>query len=311
MMHRLLRLLGGWLAGSGSIRILIYHRVLDSVDYLRPDEPDRAQFNWQMKLLRDYFTPLGLEEALQLRQAGRLPRNAVCVTFDDGYADNCKNALPILERWGIPATVFVSTGFLNGGRMWNDSVIEAVRNARQDSWDLSRLGLGVWSLASHSDRYQLVLAILRKIKHWEPGERTAAVSYIETLSENLPADLMMTDSQVQTMAARGVTIGAHTVNHPILKAVDLETAGNEILEGRDYLTRLTGNKIQFFAYPNGRRGHDYEESHARLIRDFGFAAAVSTDKGVVSNDTDEMQLPRFTPWDKTPLKFSLRLLANR
>ncbi|MYM62035.1 polysaccharide deacetylase family protein [Pseudomaricurvus sp. HS19] len=310
-MHRFLRKLGGLVARPDSLRILIYHRVLDSVDYLRPDEPDRARFNWQMKLLHDYFTPLGLAEALQLREEGRLPRNAVCVTFDDGYADNYKNALPILERWDIPASVFVSTGFLNGGRMWNDSVIESVRNSRLERWDLSRIGLGHCSLAGRADRYQLVLAILQAIKHWEPAKRAEAVSYIESLSEELPTDLMMTDSQVQEMARRGVTIGAHTVNHPILKAVDLDTATHEIRESREYLARLIGKEIPFFAYPNGRRGHDYEESHTRLIRDLGFSAALSTDKGVVVSNSDDMQLPRFTPWDKNPLKFSLRLLANR
>ena len=114
-------------AGKQRLSILIYHRVLQSPDPLRPGEPIVDEFRQRMNLLRRYFNPLPLVEAIDRLQAGELPERAVCVTFDDGYADNESVALPILKKSGIPATVFVATGFLNGGQMWNDTVIESIR----------------------------------------------------------------------------------------------------------------------------------------------------------------------------------------
>ena len=73
---------------------------------------------------------------------GRAPARALAITFDDGYADNATVAAPILLRLGLPATFFVATGFLDGGRMWNDTVIEAVAPRRGPVLDLAPLGLG-------------------------------------------------------------------------------------------------------------------------------------------------------------------------
>ena len=102
------------------VSILTYHQVLPEFDYMRPREPTVSDFEWQMELLAKYFNPISLSDALTALEYGELPERAVCVTFDDGYANNEELAMPILTRLGIPATVFVSTNFLNGGRMWND-----------------------------------------------------------------------------------------------------------------------------------------------------------------------------------------------
>jgi peptidoglycan/xylan/chitin deacetylase (PgdA/CDA1 family) len=115
--------------GPASLLVLIYHRVLPTRDPLLPDEPDAADFSAQMDLIGRNFRVLPLREAVQRLRSGDLPARSVSITFDDGYANNCEVALPILRERGIPATVFVATGFLNGGRMFNDTVIEAIRRA--------------------------------------------------------------------------------------------------------------------------------------------------------------------------------------
>jgi 2-methylisocitrate lyase-like PEP mutase family enzyme len=71
-----------------------------------------------------------------------------------------------------------------------------------------------------------------------------------------------------------------------------------------------GRRIDLFAYPNGRPGRDYAPEHAKLVRELGFKAAVSTSWGAARSGHDLYQLPRFTPWDKTPLRFVLRLFRN-
>lgn len=292
------------------LSILIYHRILEQPDPLRPDEPTIAQFDWQMRLLRKHFQPLPLVEAARRLRERSLPDRAVCVTFDDGYADNEQFAQPVLSKYGVPATVFVSTGFLNGGRMFNDTVIECVRSWDGALLDLDDLGLGCFRLDSVDDRLGAIAHILETLKYRQPQERDALVAEIERLSANLPTDLMLSDQQICKMASRGVDIGAHTVCHPILARLEKDVAREEIAHSRRYLEELLQRDVAAFAYPNGRPGVDYTEVHRDLVRSLGFTTAVATHRGVATARSDPHQLPRFTPWDRTPARFAMRLLLN-
>jgi len=296
--------------GKQRLSILIYHRVLSEPDRMRPYEPTIAVFDWQMKLLKQYFSPLPLMEGVERLQAGDLPDRAVCVTFDDGYADNAVCALPVLEKRGIPATVFVCTGFLDGGRMWNDSVIEVIGKLPEQTLDLRELNLGSYTLGSVAERLAAVEDIIGHIKHLDPEDRIAIVRQIERRVPDLPADLMMTSDQVRLLAHRGITIGAHTVNHPILTSVPDEVARKEIEASKSGLEALLQGDVDVFAYPNGKPELDYGPAHPEMVRTLKFKAAVSTHWGVGTGSSDRFQLPRFTPWDRDELKFALRLLSN-
>jgi len=297
---------------SQRLSILIYHRVLMEEDFMRPNEITLAQFEWQMQLLAKHFSPLPLEEALSLMEYGELPERAVCVTFDDGYADNEEVALPVLQRLGIPASVFVTTGYLNGGRMWNDSIIEVLRIAKGPVIDLEAFGLERFNLVNKCDRPKVAASIIKQIKHWPPEKRSAVVNAIEQLDMDgvLPSDIMMTDAQIKNLSDRGIDIGAHTVTHPILSTLDLSRAKEEILGAKLTLESLIDRPVNHFAYPNGRPEIDYRVEHRDLAEVAGYTCAVSTQWGVASKVSDRWQLPRFTPWDKTPFRFLVRLLMN-
>lgn len=292
------------------LSILIFHRVLPEHDLMRLGEPTIAEFDWQMRMLRNNFHPLSLVDAVERLGAGTLPSRAICVTFDDGYADNELHALPVLRRYDIPATVFVSTGFLNGGRMWNDSVIEVLRHFDGEQLDLRELDLGLFSVASPAQRVAAVDSIIRQIKHLDLDSRAALVHEIEQRVTGLPRDLMLTDAQIQSLARSGVAIGAHTVNHPILASLPDNSARREIQDSKSYLENLLQKQIEVFAYPNGKPDLDYRLEHRDMIKEMGFKVAVSTHWGVSTDQSDTFQLPRFTPWDRQELKFAIRLLAS-
>jgi len=293
------------------LTVLIYHRVLREMDPLLPYEPDAREFEARMQWMRRWFNVLPVPEAIRRMRERSLPARALCVTFDDGYADNLDVALPILERHSIPATFFIATGFLDGGRMFNDTVIEAVRRTPLATLDLRDAGLGAFSLGSVAEKRRAINAILPKLKHFEPLRREACVRDIARLSQaRLPDDLMLTSEQLRALHNRGGTIGAHTRSHPILARVDAETAKREINEGRADLERIVGDRVDLFAYPNGRPFDDYRAEHVRLVNEAGFTAAFSTSPGAARADSDLLQLPRFTPWDKTPGRFALRLARN-
>lgn len=292
--------------------ILIYHRVHAEPDPMFLGEPTAESFRWQMELVASFARPVDLAEGVRRLGQGTLPPRAVAVTFDDGYADNFSVAAPILHAAGIPATFFVATGFLDGGRMWNDTVIEAVRRAQGPGLDLRGLGLnGPLSVRDTRDRRETAKKILVAIKHRPQEERERTARQIADLvGAQLPAKLMMSSEEVRRLAEAGMTIGAHTVSHPILRVLDQERAYEEIRGSKNSLERLTGRQVTLFAYPNGRRDEDYNQAHVEMVRQLGFEAAVSTNRGVAQSSSDVLQLPRFTPWDRSPARFLGRMLTE-
>lgn len=296
---------------AGRLSILIYHRVFPEADPLYPDEVDRDTFDWQMSLLSRCFNVLSLADAVKRLQDGTLPPHSVCVTFDDGYLDNHDVALPVLRKWNIPATFFVASGYLNGSCMWNDIIFETVRQANGQVLDLTSIGLGAYSIGSFSERRSAALALVSQLKYLEQNRRSETINrLVEAGGAVAPSNLMMQPRHVQAMSREGMDIGAHTHSHPILSRVSRETARAEIERGRDELQAMIGQRITLFAYPNGFPGSDYTSEHVQLVRDLGFSAAVSTAWGCALRKSDPYELPRFTPWDMTPARFSARLLHN-
>ena len=291
--------------------ILIFHRVLDSPDPLLPDESDVAAFETRMHWVRSWFNVLPLSEAVERMYSGSLPARALSITFDDGYADNAEQAAPILESLGLTATFFVTTGFMSGGCMWNDQVIEAVRWCRSLKLDLTSIGLGQVNLASLADRRLAVMTVLQGIKHRPPAERKAAVDgVIAAAGGRSVKSLMMNPEQVRQLVRRGMDVGAHTVSHPILTRLDSSAAKNEICDSKGQLEDLLGRPVTLFAFPNGVPGQDYSAEHVRMVRECGFTAAVSTAWGTATRRSDRFQLPRFTPWDRSRIRFGVRLARN-
>ena len=293
------------------LSVLIFHRVVCRPDPLFPDEIDAARFDAICKWLATWFNVLPLDKAVAQMACGLLPARAACITFDDGYADNHDVALPILLRYGMPATFFIATGFLNGGRMWNDTIIEAVRACGKAQLDLSDQGLGCFALQSQSERKRAIVALINELKYRSVAERVALAEHIaETAGAILPRNLMMTSVQVAAMHRAGMQIGAHTVSHPILARLSDVECANEIATSKSFLEDLLGERIGLFAYPNGKPGEDYSAASVEVVKQLKFDAAVSTQWGSSRHGDDLFQIKRFTPWDKSKLRFGLRLLRN-
>jgi peptidoglycan/xylan/chitin deacetylase (PgdA/CDA1 family) len=288
--------------------VLCYHRVLASPDPLLHTEPDIEEFSAQMDVVKALCHVLPLAEAVERLIAGALPPRAVCITFDDGYANNLVLAAPILAQRGLPATVFVAAGFVGGGRMWNDTVIEAVRRAAEEL-DLKGIGLSRYAFTDPASRCRAIDDILGALRYQESAKREAAVNAIaETVGQALPRDLMMTERQIAQLSSHGIEVGAHTLQHPILTRIDRDRAWREVAGSKAALEAITRSPVLTFAYPNGRPQCDYDRSHVELVRVAGFKVAVSSAWGAAGRTADRYQIPRARPWDKLPLRFGSRLL---
>lgn len=293
------------------LSVLMFHRVLPEPDALFAGEMHARLFDSVCAWLARWFNVLPLDEAARRLSAGTLPARAACITFDDGYADNLHVALPILQKHGLMATFFIATGFLNGGRMWNDSIIETVRACDKPQLDLSPLGLGAHELGSTAAKKAAITALIDQIKYLPVDERiTITESMAQLAGVTLPGDLMMRSDEVKALRDAGMQIGAHTVSHPILARLDDAQARQEIAESREFLERLLGERVGLFAYPNGKPGEDYTPRSVEVVRELAFDAAVSTEWGASSQGDDELQIKRFTPWDQTSWRFGARMLTN-
>ena len=303
-----------WLSPAGSsarLSVLIFHRVLPVQDPLFPEEMHAHRFDAVCGWLKQWFNVLPLDTAVRHLKAGSLPARAACITFDDGYADNLHVAMPILQRHGMTATFFIATGFLDGGRMWNDSIIESIRACTQPVLDLSALALGSHAVGSISEKTAAIVALIEKIKYRSIQERISVTGKVALLAgARLPHNLMMTSNEVKAMRQGGMQIGAHTMSHPILATLADAEAKREIEGSKYFLEGLLGERVSLFAYPNGKPGEDYTPQNVAMVRSLDFDAAVCTAWGNNSAGADLFQMRRFTPWDHGKLRFGMRMLTN-
>jgi len=295
--------------GPARLPVLMYHRILPEADPLQPGVPDARTADLQFKLLSELFRVVPMEVAIDELHRGCLRPRTLCITFDDGYRDNHDVALPLLSRHRLTATFFVASGFLGNGRMFNDTVLEAVRRLPDGPLDLADWGIEPLMLGDAASRVRAISVITRGIKHNEPYKRQAATEALAVLADcALPEDVMMTHEQVAAMTREGMSIGGHTVNHPILSTVDDDTARREIVENRAALHGITGIWPMTFAYPNGKPGADYGPRHARIVREAGYTSAVSTAYGVGDRATDRYEYPRVALSKTTYTKVFLQLM---
>lgn len=310
--ERLIRYTGDALAMAGRgnrLCVVNYHRILPGPDPMLDSEPDLATFRWQMALLARCFNVMSLPDALVALDAGNLPPRSLCITFDDGYRSVHDLALPVLQEFKLPATVFVASGYIGEGNMWNDRIIEAVQGLPAGQLDLRDLGLGCYSLHGLAERKASLDALTEASKYLPPPARRALIERLESLvGDDLAHGLMLTTDMVLNLARNGIEIGSHTVSHPILSSLDDDMARREIVDGKQQLEAVLGKPVTLFAYPNGKTGKDFDARHASMAREAGFIAAFTTLPGAITRHDNRYMLARSRPWDKTPLLFGLRLL---
>jgi peptidoglycan/xylan/chitin deacetylase (PgdA/CDA1 family) len=262
-----------------------------------------------------------LEELSRSLLDGSVPDGAVVVTFDDGYADNLHNAKPLLERYGVPATIFISSGFLGSEKeYWWD---ELDRLLLQPGKLPRRLSLNIngnsleWGLAEAA-RYRPTKA--RQHREWRAWKNppTPRHSIYKSLWEELhpmaedvrhsvleelrgwanmgasgrPAHRLLSLDEVRNLAQGNlIEVGAHTVTHPALSTLSICSQWDEIMNSKLHLEEILGRPVDSFAYPYGKQS-DYTADTTNLVREAGFLCACANFAGVVEQSTGLYELPR-------------------
>lgn len=279
------------------LTVFSYHQVLESPDELRVGEPTSEEFDEDLRIIAAHFNVLPMSRAVSLLAAGELPDCAATITFDDGYRNNYSLAAPLLEKHGLSATIYVATGPIDAGIMWNDLIIDAIAGNKTARLEQSLDNCG-HETGTLDQRRARVREIIQRLKYRPIGERwEAAESFYRTNSgaAELPR-LMMNEAELRDLTDRGFEIGAHTIHHPILATLSSEEAREEIAGSRAWLEGVIGSPPRHFAYPNGRPGTDYLPRDAELVREAGFDSSVTTVWGAARPGVDLMQIPRVGAW---------------
>lgn len=291
---------------------LIFHRVLAAPDPMLPSEPQAKWFDGLIRRLSRGFDVIGLDEAAERASEHRLSGRTLSITFDDGYADNAEVALPILEKYGVPATFFVASGFVGDGIMWNDRIIEAIRGIKPGPLSLPggealpTLDIDDWDSRRHAAE-----RIIGAWKHLQPEQRESNVDALAAQAPRPRGNMMMSHRQLRDMSrSPSAMIGGHTRSHPILEAINDGDARNEIAGGKSDLEGIIDREIGWFAYPNGKVDRDYGPVHVQQVREAGFRGAVSTNWGTLDSTSDRFQIPRFTPWQRNFSRFAIDLARS-
>jgi peptidoglycan/xylan/chitin deacetylase (PgdA/CDA1 family) len=289
------------------VPILTFHRVNDDDDPFMPSLPT-AVFAGQMAHIARHYRVLTAEDLAARLQGGGVPRNALAITFDDGYRDNLTHAAPILKRLGLPATIFLVTGHVDTPRvLWFDRLAMAFKTATA-----RRVAVGnghLLSLGTVGERLAALDDALDHLKHVSDDERSASIERLVTAlhpNPERPKRLMLSWDEVDALRGLGFSIGAHTVTHPILSRLSADRAWDEIHGSKAAIEKALGEPVRAFAYPNGG-ADDYNETVTRLVRDAGFTCAVTTRRGLNDTDTPVLELRRGGPWEHHLPTFALKL----
>ena len=210
-------------------RLLIccYHGLRDDEDpgrhwLLLP----RKEFARQLRYLRSHYRCIPLDQGVEELRSGTLDANTACVTFDDGYRTNLTIGLRLLERFEIPATIYLTTGLIGTDKLlWNTELELAIWNTPEDSIDLSELGLGVRSLEDAQSRPEIATQACGVLKQRPYEERKRLIAQLhESLSSQSDspqrnAFTLLSWSEVSAMEATGlIRFGGHTRYHDILRS---------------------------------------------------------------------------------------------
>lgn len=294
--------------GGNTFSILTFHRVNDEADPFFPSLSPGV-FAARVRHLAEHYLVLPLEDLVERQRRGKVPARAVALTFDDGYHDTLTHAAPILARHGLPATVFLATGYISASEMpWYDRLAHAIKTSPKDGADLGtgpRLALGGRAL-----RLQALEVALRYMKGLADAERRRAVDRLVDQLDPPAGDaqkrLMLTWDEAQALLGLGFSVGAHTVTHPILSRLDSDQTWAEIDGSRAAIERNLGIRVRSFAYPNGAEG-DYDRRALEALERAGFTCAVTTRRGLNTPRTPRLELRRGGPWEEHLPTYAMKM----
>jgi peptidoglycan/xylan/chitin deacetylase (PgdA/CDA1 family) len=304
------------------VLILGYHRIAAVAEDPYSICVTPQHFAEQLEVLHRSAPLLSLRESVQRLQEGKLPRRAVCLTFDDGYADNLYHAKPLLEQHRIPATVFVATGYVGREFWWDELARLLLSSATLPERLLPSLSEGGYEWLSGCDpslalgrgapnsRQDLLQWLYKRLLPLSDAERQQALAQLSAwagaaVAPNAHCRALTAHELIELATGNLVDIGAHSVTHPVLTNLSAGEQRFQILQSKISLEELLHQPVTCFAYPNGLAS----PTTRALTKAAGFTCACTSFNDIIWSGSDRFHLPRFWPSDWEGARFS-RWLAK-
>ena len=268
--------LGRRLRSLDGTLILYGHRVADDDEgYLQGLPP--AYLRKQLEYLTRYYEVIPFETLLEcIEQRKPAPPRSVVLTFDDGFRDNVEVALPILDAFGVKATIFVVTRSLETGELpWSQRLGFLFQHTARDAVTHPALGDAPAPLASPSDRRRAYVGVKASLVPLPRQERDAQIAGLaRQLEVDPPMDRMMTWVHAQATLAAGHGIGAHTYSHALLAHVQPDDARQEMAQSLQDVRDQLGIDRPPFCFPAG----SLDDRSIEVARELGFRSAFRPDR---------------------------------
>jgi peptidoglycan/xylan/chitin deacetylase (PgdA/CDA1 family) len=315
---------------SPSIIVLVYHRV--DIAATNPwgicITPDI--FEKQVEFLKNNFHMVGVDDVIKQLTRGDIIEDSVCITFDDGYADNYLNALPVLEKYNCPATFFIATAFINTLSFWWDELeilllhteklpalitldingnkyeyINSVQKLTREQWQ--HHVVWKWYEAPPTDRCGLFLQIWERLRSLDLHEIKKQIDIIKKLAgtNTLLPPLPLNADQLRLLSATPFcSIGLHTHTHPDLNGKAKQMQAKEIISCKQNLETNYRIVSNYLAYPYGR----FDNNTLKAVSEVGLTACFTTENISIDDTTSAYKLGRCQVgnWNADCLRDNLR-----
>ena len=255
----------------------------------------RLIFKEQMEIVVRRFKPVTLDEILFFLKEGKdIPRGAVAVTFDDGFADNFENAAPILDYFEIRAAFYVTVNSIDTPKppwfcrlrhaFWTTPKKEWLDSWEGKNWNLERSRNAAFLFACERCARLIGDAQERVVKEIEN------MLEVDSLTPN--GSIMMSWAQIKKLHQGGHIIGSHTQSHPNLAYVGKEDLARELVESRKVLEEKLSSPVVHFSYPSPILQPHWTEGTVKATEKAGYKTAVTCTSGSVSTSTNPLSLSR-------------------
>ncbi|MBW1695562.1 MAG: polysaccharide deacetylase family protein [Deltaproteobacteria bacterium] len=303
---------------ENGVLILQYHSISPlkarELWYIHPSLSIHPRdFERQMAIVRRYFEPVSLGRLLRWVDEGQNARKLpLAVTFDDGYRDNFTHAFPILRKYNIPATFYLTSECMDAKNpLWTTELRGLILNSSRSNIVLSTLACA-HKLKDPASRLGAIRDIKARMVKLPRNQREIAMEEIrrETAASRRHTDemkrVMLKWEHVERMLRCGMDFGAHTMTHPSLPHIPVDEAMVEIAGSRTAIEARIGRHVLHFCYPNPGDVPHFNARIQRILKNFGFLSAVTSIPGRFTWDADLLALKRkgiYRPYHRSPAEF--------
>lgn len=285
------------------LTVLTYHKIADEPDIHDSLIVSKSTFENHIIYLKKHYTIISGDQLADILIHGdAYPKNSCLITFDDGWLDNYTNAFPILEKYEVPAVIFICTDFVGtDNTFWHEDLKKYLLRLEPEALEVLRKGdsfpreiedeLIQIANTPHDSRRKSIDKITELFKCHSPKDIESYLIRIgSVLGTNSAATkpAMLSWEQIRVMAKNNITFGSHTKSHCILTNVSIDEVEIELSESKRIIEEKTGHKVYFVAYPNGNHNDDI----VKKAKNLGYLAGFTCEPGFNKDTNNSLEMTR-------------------